>query len=87
MRAVATLLAMAPDPDRDALARTAEHIQETRRRLAEGEVEIRRQRAAVAENDRHIDGVRRWIETTERLRGEERPRRDAGADDDLPPAA
>lgn len=67
------LLAMAPASDRDALARAAEHVQETRRRLAEGEVEIRRQRAAVAETARHLDGLRRWIETTERLRGEERP--------------
>jgi septal ring factor EnvC (AmiA/AmiB activator) len=72
----------------DALRRAAEHVEETRRRLAAGEAELRRQREAVADTERHLTGMSRWIEQTERQLGEQRARREELDDDDaLPPAA
>lgn len=73
---------MATPNDRDALRRASLHVDETRRRLAEGQVEIRRQREVVAENDRHLSGISRWIAETDRALG--RPQR---ATDEEPPAA
>jgi predicted nucleic acid-binding Zn-ribbon protein len=77
---------MSTREDHDTLRRTAEHVEETRRRLAEGQAEIERQRGALAETERHLTGMSRWIEQTERHLGEQRARRDELVDD-LPPAA
>jgi hypothetical protein len=73
--------------DRDALRQAAEHVEETRRRLAAGEAELRRQREAVAENERHLSGMSRWIEQTERHLGERRARREELDNGDFPSAA
>lgn len=74
-------------PDDRRLLDLAEHVTETRRRLEEGKAEIDRQRASVAETERHLSGVSRWIEQTARHLGEARSRRDQADADDLPPAA
>jgi septal ring factor EnvC (AmiA/AmiB activator) len=78
---------MSTPENTEVLRRAAEHVEETRRRLAAGEAEIHRQREAVAETQRHLSGMSRWIEQTERQLGEQRARREELADHDLPPAA
>lgn len=61
---------------REARLRAAEeHVERTRRLLAEGKSELERQRASVGETQEHLSGMQRWIEQTERLLGEERRRR------------
>jgi phage-related tail protein len=60
----------------------AEHVDRTRQRLAVGQAELARQRAAVSETERHLSGMQRWIEQTDRHLGDERARR-AGVDDNI----
>jgi predicted nucleic acid-binding Zn-ribbon protein len=63
--------------EREAANRSiAEHVEELRRRLADGKDEIERQRAAVQETNEHLTGMRRWIEQTDEQLGNERARRD-----------
>ena len=50
----------------------ADHVARLRERLEAGRLEIDRQRRAAAETRRHIDGVRNWLEATERELGRER---------------
>jgi hypothetical protein len=38
-----------------------EHLERVRRRLADGQAEIARQRAAVDETREHMSGMGRWI--------------------------
>lgn len=78
---------MTTPQNQDALREAAEHVEETRRRLAAGEVELQRQRESVAETERHLTGMSRWIEQTERQLGEQRARREDLDDDVFPPAA
>jgi chromosome segregation ATPase len=78
---------MSTPEDRDALQRAAEHVEETRRRLEAGEAELRRQREVVADTERHLTGMSRWIEQTEQQLGEQRARREDLDDDAFPPAA
>jgi predicted nucleic acid-binding Zn-ribbon protein len=78
---------MSTPEDREALRQAAEHVEETRRRLEAGEAELRRQREAVADTERHLTGMSRWIEQTEQQLGEQRARREELDDDALPPAA
>lgn len=67
---------MSTPENRDALRQAAEHVEATRRRLAAGEAELQRQREAIAETERHLSGMSRWIEQTERQLGEQRARRE-----------
>jgi hypothetical protein len=53
----------------------AEHVARLRQRLAAGQDEIERQRAAVQETNEHLTGMRRWIEQTDQQLGNERVRR------------
>jgi hypothetical protein len=46
-----------------------EHVRRLRARLAAGREEIARQRDSLDSTREHIDGVQRWIEESERLRG------------------
>ena len=45
-----------------------EYVRQMRDRLAAGRSEIDRQRGSVDATQEHIDGVRRWIDETDRLR-------------------
>lgn len=68
--------------DRERANRSArEHIERLRRRLADGQDEIARQRASVDETREHMSGMSRWIEQTEQSLGEERARRSTHSDD------
>ena len=44
----------------------AEHLDQLRRRLADGRTEIARQRAEVDATHEHMAGMSRWIEETDR---------------------
>jgi predicted nucleic acid-binding Zn-ribbon protein len=63
--------------DEEAVRRAGEHVQDTWRRLAEGRAEIERQRASIAETERHLIGMTRWIEKTESELAESRSRSDS----------
>jgi outer membrane protein TolC len=61
---------------REARLRAAEeHVQRTRKLLADGKSELERQRASVDATEEHLTGMQRWIEQTERALGEENRRR------------
>jgi hypothetical protein len=54
---------MSEHDDREALNRSAaEHVEATRRRLADGRAALDRQRESIADTRRHIDEMARWIE-------------------------
>jgi hypothetical protein len=57
----------------------ADYVARIRQRLADGRNEIDRQRASVDATNRHLRGMHRWIEQTERQLGDERARRDEGS--------
>jgi chromosome segregation ATPase len=62
--------------EREAVNRAvAEHLEQLRRRLAEGRSEIERQRAAVDATHEHMAGMSRWIEETDLQLSLERARR------------
>ena len=62
--------------ERERLNRAAaEHLARMRRRLADGQTEIERQRASLDETKEHMAGMSRWIEQTNEQLGEERARR------------
>jgi predicted metal-dependent hydrolase len=63
--------------EREALNRAvAEHLERLRRRLAEDQSELERQRASVDATHEHMAGMSRWIAETDRQLSEERARRD-----------
>ena len=55
----------------------AEHVERTRRRLADGRATIDRLHESVEETNRHLEDIGRWIDETERLLEEERRRRES----------
>jgi hypothetical protein len=64
--------------EREAVNRAvAEHLEQLRRRLAEGRSEIERQRAAIDATHEHMAGMSRWIEETDLQLNQERGRRKA----------
>jgi predicted nucleic acid-binding Zn-ribbon protein len=66
--------------EREAANRSiAEHVEQLRRRLADGQDEIERQRASVQATNEHLTGMRRWIEQTDEQLGNERARLEGAA--------
>jgi ribosome-interacting GTPase 1 len=66
--------------EREAVNRAvAEHLEQLRRRLAEGRTEIDRQRAEVGATQEHMAEIGRWIEQTDVQLDLDRERRKAGA--------
>lgn len=52
--------------EREAVNRAvADHLERLRQRLAEGKMEIERQRASIDETHEHLAGMSRWIEQTD----------------------
>jgi predicted nucleic acid-binding Zn-ribbon protein len=58
----------------------ADHVTRTRERLAAGRAELARQREAVSATEKHLSGMKRWIEQTDRELGNERARRSRHGD-------
>jgi hypothetical protein len=55
-----------------------EHLERLRRRFAEGQSEIDRQRASVYATHEHMSGMSRWVAETDRQLSGERARRNLG---------
>ena len=69
-----------PEDERERRLRAAaDHIDRTRRRLADGQATIERLQESVEATNKHLASISRWIEETDRQLEEERERR-AGAD-------
>jgi hypothetical protein len=59
--------------DREAVNQSAaEHVEATRRRLADGRASIARQRQSIADTRRHLDEMARWIEDSGLEHGDRR---------------
>jgi hypothetical protein len=59
----------------ETVRRTEEHVQNTWLRIEAGRAEIERQRESVAQTERHLIGMSRWIARTEEQLAEQRARR------------
>ena len=67
---------MGPDREREQAVKAArEHVERTRKRLADGRATIDRLHESIEDTNRHIVSVSRWIGETVRPLGEERARR------------
>jgi predicted nucleic acid-binding Zn-ribbon protein len=71
---------MGTDRERELAVKAAkEHVERTRKRLADGRATIDRLHESIEDTNRHIASVSEWIGETERALGEERARRAVGA--------
>ena len=56
----------------DSVRAAREHVERTRKRLADGRQSIERMQQSIEDTNRHIESISQWIDETERALGEMR---------------